>query len=215
MLSPEDEKLANETIESPPVTSKNLKQKAIDIKGKQYVLVKDRIIYFNESYPKGEIITEILPSADTVVTIRACVYPGDGRRFTGHGSEKIGGAGVNSTSALENAETSAVGRALAMMGIGVIDSIASVDEINKAQVGKAPYKPVNNKYTAPTAPIGEGNKFDNWTRSEGNNKYGPWVMWKHKNGEVVFQRNKDEPKKDETFKMLEELNLQKLAGELL
>jgi transcriptional regulator NrdR family protein len=39
---------------------------------------------------------------------------------------------VNKTAALENAETSAVGRALAMMGIGVIESIASVDEINKA-----------------------------------------------------------------------------------
>jgi hypothetical protein len=39
---------------------------------------------------------------------------------------------VNKTSALENAETSAVGRACAFAGIGVIDSIASADEVHKA-----------------------------------------------------------------------------------
>jgi hypothetical protein len=40
---------------------------------------------------------------------------------------------VNYSSALENAETSAVGRACAMAGIGVIDSIASLDEISKSK----------------------------------------------------------------------------------
>ena len=35
-----------------------LKDKAIDIKGKAYVLVSDRIIYFNENYPNGSIVTE-------------------------------------------------------------------------------------------------------------------------------------------------------------
>ena len=39
---------------------------------------------------------------------------------------------INITAAMENAETSAVGRALAMMGIWVIDSIASADEMKKA-----------------------------------------------------------------------------------
>ena len=123
--------------------SKDLADKAIDIKGKQYVLVSDRIIYFNETYPNGSIETKLIsePNSD-IVTVKAIVTPDetafkDGhdmrRGFTGY-SQAVKGAGfINKTAALENAETSAVGRALAMMGIGVIDSVASVDEINKAQ----------------------------------------------------------------------------------
>ena len=112
---------------------KDLKDKAIDIKGKKYVLVSDRIIFFNETYPEGSIQTELLsdPSSDVIV-VKATVTPEIGRVFNGLAQETKGEGMVNKTSALENAETSAVGRALAMMGIGVIDSIASVDEMAKA-----------------------------------------------------------------------------------
>lgn len=137
---------------------KSLKDKAISIQGKAYVLVSDRIVYFNEQYPNGSITTELVsdPMSDIVI-IKATIYPvgiepdlvttkkrededtydvipvGGFRHFTGY-SQAVKGAGfINKTSALENAETSAVGRALAMMGIGVIDSVASVDELNKAK----------------------------------------------------------------------------------
>lgn len=113
------------------MADKSLKTKAIDIKGKQYVLVSDRILYFNEHYT-GSITTELLSQpSDELVVIKATVMV-DGRSFTGHSQAKWGDGYINKTSALENCETSAVGRALAMMGIGVIDSVASVDEINKA-----------------------------------------------------------------------------------
>ena len=121
------------------MSDKSLQNKAIDIKGKAYVLVSDRIIYFNETYPNGCIITEILSEPnDPIIFVRATVRPTDdkNRYFTGHSQAKWGDGFINKTSALENAETSAVGRALAMMGIGVIDSIASVDEINKANTSK-------------------------------------------------------------------------------
>jgi len=121
--------------------NKSLKDKAIKIQGKDYVLVSDRIIYFNENYPEGSITTQLIsdPESDTII-VKATVTPGPlveatglNRKFTGY-SQAVKGAGfINKTLALENAETSAVGRALAMMGIGVIDSVASVDEINKAQ----------------------------------------------------------------------------------
>lgn len=118
------------------MTDKSLSDKAVDIKGKKYVLVSDRILYFNEMYPKGAIITTLLSHpSDPRIIIRAKVYPnghGDKSQYTGHSQAVIGEGMVNKTAALENAETSAVGRALAMMGIGVIDSIASVDEIKKA-----------------------------------------------------------------------------------
>ena len=114
---------------------KELKEKAIDIKGKKYVLVSDRIIFFNQEYKNGAIKTELVSYENKQITIKAVVIPDSDkpdRFFTGWSQEIEGSTFINKTSALENAETSAVGRALAMMGIGVIDSISSVDEINKA-----------------------------------------------------------------------------------
>jgi len=116
--------------------TKDLAEKAIDFKGKKYVLVSDRVIYFNETYPTGMIKTELLsePNAEMVV-VKAIITPDTTkpeRTFTGHSQSKWGEGFINKTSAMENAETSAVGRALALMGIGVLDSIASIDEVNKA-----------------------------------------------------------------------------------
>lgn len=112
-----------------------LKDKAIDIKGKKYVLVSDRVIYFNEQYPNWCIQTVRETVGDKEI-IKAIVCPDcdkPSRIFTGYSQATWGEWFINKTSALENAETSAVGRALAFMGIWVIDSIASVDEINKAE----------------------------------------------------------------------------------
>lgn len=113
---------------------KTLKNKAISIKGKAYVLVADRVAYFNETYPNGSIETAYVLENDTYI-VTATVTPDcdkPNRKFTDHSQAIIGDGTVNKTAALENASTSAVGRCLAYMGIGVIDSIASVDEMNKA-----------------------------------------------------------------------------------
>lgn len=109
----------------------------IDIKGKQYVLVSERIKAFNDMYPDGSIETELLSPTDSkMVVVKATVMPNKStnliRRFVGHSQAVIGQGMVNTTAALENAETSAVGRALAMMGIGIVDSVASADEMNKS-----------------------------------------------------------------------------------
>ena len=117
------------------MTDKSLKEKAIDIKGKKYVLVSDRVLYFNENYPNWSIQTTRESVGDMEI-VKAFVVPDiekPNRMFTWYSQAKRGDWFINKTSALENAETSAVGRALAMMGIWVIDSIASVDEINKAE----------------------------------------------------------------------------------
>lgn len=108
----------------------------VNIKGSQYTLVKDRVLHFNETYPNGAIVTELLsnPDAERVV-VKATVCPDvdkPARHFVDHSQAVIGDGMVNKTAALENASTSAVGRALAMMGIGVIESVASADEIHKA-----------------------------------------------------------------------------------
>lgn len=115
-------------------SEKSLEQKAISIKGKKYILVSDRVLYFNETYTNGSIVTDYTLENDTYV-VKAVVRPdlkNADRYFTGMSQATIGDGMVNKTAALENAETSAVGRALGMMGIGVIESIASADELNKA-----------------------------------------------------------------------------------
>jgi len=111
---------------------RTLKDKAISIKGKQYVLVSDRISYLAESVQDYSITTEVISSEGGTWVVKATLTVGE-NVYTGHAQEVIGEGYINKTSALENAETSAVGRACAMAGIGVIDSIASIDEINKAE----------------------------------------------------------------------------------
>lgn len=117
--------------------TKKLTDKAIDIKGKKYVLVSDRVLYFNETYPNGSIVTQrVMTEEPQLEVFKATIMPDCSkpeRYFTGYSQAKWWDGFINKTSALENAETSAVGRALAMMWIWVIDSIASVDEINKAE----------------------------------------------------------------------------------
>ena len=119
------------------MTDKSLKEKAIDIKGKKYVLVSDRVLYFNENYPNGCIQTvREYDAANDREIIKAIICPDCSkpeRIFTGYSQAKRWDGFINKSAALEQAETSAIWRWLWFMWIWVIDAIASVDEINKAE----------------------------------------------------------------------------------
>lgn len=116
---------------------KSLKGKAIDIHGKEYVQVKDRVEYFNKTYENGAIHTDLV-SSEGIFIVKAMVIPDMDNRdrfYTGYSQASFNDKGdANKTAPLEVAETSAVGRALAFMGIGVIESIASADEVHKARI---------------------------------------------------------------------------------
>jgi hypothetical protein len=108
--------------------------------GKQYVEVKDRLLYLAHHFD-GEYSIETdyrYFASRKMWVVKATVtltQSGVTNTYTGLAqeleSEKYGT--VNNTSALENAETSAVGRALAMAGIGIESGIASADEVRKAE----------------------------------------------------------------------------------
>ena len=129
----------------------SLEDKAIKIKGKDYVLVADRLKFFVDNYPNGSIRTELISSPDAErVIVKAIVVPDCSkpeRWFADYSQALIGDGYINKTSALENCSTSAIGRCLALLGIGLLESIASADEINKAEaqakiIDKMPVKKV-------------------------------------------------------------------------
>ena len=112
-----------------------LKGKGVDVKGKNYILVNDRVNAFRAVCPNGMIATEIEKdlSGNGVVTMRTTIANEDGQIIgTGFAQEKESNGFVNSTSYVENCETSSVGRALGFCGIGVDDSIASAEEVANA-----------------------------------------------------------------------------------
>ena len=64
---------------------------------------------------------------------KCTITNGDGEVIAqGHAHEVQGSSNINKTSYIENCETSAVGRALAMLGIGIDTSIASANEVTNA-----------------------------------------------------------------------------------
>jgi hypothetical protein len=105
------------------------------IKGKEYITVAERINMLHKESNNVDILTEILSNDETIVLVKATIKIDD-RIYTGHAHEIVGSNEVNQTSAVENAETSAVGRALAFAGIGVNGSVASADEMGKVEKGR-------------------------------------------------------------------------------
>lgn len=107
--------------------------KTIDIKGKPYVTVNERLKHFRETFPDHSLITDIISSEDGICIIKAVITNKEGRVLaTGHAYEKEGSTFINKTSHLENCETSAWGRALGNFGIGIDTSVASAEEVANA-----------------------------------------------------------------------------------
>ena len=170
--------------------------KKIQIKGKDYIEVNERVKQFHKDYPNGSITTELIEMSDRFIT-KTTVIPdvkNADRKFTGIAYEKEDSTFINKTSALENCETSSVGRALGMLGIGIDTSIASYNEVANAveQQKEKTIPPVNLKdqevpnphYDAAIndldgMPLGDDEVDDDWT---GNKiiKFGKYrdVAWK-------------------------------------
>ena len=115
-----------------------------------YETVEERIKRFYEANEDGRITTENLTTEADRATgtwiVKASVYLTSGDqandlpKATGLAFEVDGGQGANQTSALENGETSAIGRALANSGLSG-NKRASREEMAKVEKGVTPSKP--------------------------------------------------------------------------
>lgn len=113
--------------------------KTIDIRGKNYAQVNERIKAFRMLYPEGFIVSNLISNDGNV-----CVFNAEVGIYTENGERRVLGVGtafeekdspsskVNKTSFIENCETSAIGRALASVGFGIDTSIASAEEVQNA-----------------------------------------------------------------------------------
>ena len=99
-----------------------------------YETVEERLIKYWKEHPDGQIHTKIIEHSGSRFIVEASIYrtEADLRPWTtGLAEETIQGRGVNATSALENCETSAIGRALANAGYATKGKRASREEMGK------------------------------------------------------------------------------------
>jgi hypothetical protein len=105
-----------------------------------YETVEERLVKFWKDYPDGQIHTKVLEHTSSRFIVEASIYrtEADLRPWTtGLAEETVQGRGVNATSALENCETSAIGRALANAGYATKGKRASREEMSKVAAKEA------------------------------------------------------------------------------
>ena len=107
----------------------------VTIGGREYETVALRVKKFKEAHADHRLVTEIVHRDEACVVMRALVVSPTGDILaTGHAEEYRKSSTINKTSALENCETSAIGRALAAFGLGGTE-FASADEVARAVSG--------------------------------------------------------------------------------
>ena len=104
-----------------------------------YETVEERLVKFWKEHPDGQIHTRLLENTTSRFIVEASIFrtEADARPWTtGLAEETVQGRGVNATSALENCETSAIGRALANAGYATKGKRASREEMSKVAAKK-------------------------------------------------------------------------------
>ena len=112
-----------------------MKLKTVKIRDKEYVEVNERLKAFRTlpEYKGYSLESDVIALENGVITIKATIKDADGRIIaTGLAQEKESSSFINKTSFVENCETSAWGRALGNLGIGIDTSVASAEEVVNA-----------------------------------------------------------------------------------
>ena len=119
----------------------------VNIKGKEYKTVALRVAEFRDKFPTYFLTTEIVKIDDDQCIIKAYVgqhqVNGENHVFaTGHAQEFRKASQINGTSYVENCETSAIGRALACLGIGGTEFASANEVVNAIHQQSNPVKEV-------------------------------------------------------------------------
>ncbi len=127
----------------------------VNIHGKEYETVASRVARFRELYKtEYSITTELVSRDETTVVMKAIIASNDQVIATGYAEENRTSSTINRTSALENCETSAIGRALAAFGMAGTE-YASADEVAQAISNQASGTDVKPRYNNNEAPKSE------------------------------------------------------------
>ena len=103
-----------------------------------YETVEERLVKYWKDHPDGRIDTRLVEASATRFIVQAYIYRTEVDQHpwsSGLAEETIQGRGVNATSALENCETSAIGRALASAGYATKGKRPSREEMAKVAAG--------------------------------------------------------------------------------
>lgn len=127
----EDLEKANRLIKPIKITRED--KKTGRLVTKNYAEVHQRIKAFRMVYPKGKILPEIISENEGIITFKVTIEDEIGNVLAiAHARENVKGSFINQSNAIENCETSAIGRALGMCGFGIDSSVASAEEIKNA-----------------------------------------------------------------------------------
>lgn len=129
------------------------KSPTVDIKGKSYTQVSTRINIFRKYFPTATIETFIVHNDDIRVIIQTKIIIDGSIVATGYAEELRGdGNYINQTSAVENCETSSIGRALSNLGLGGSEYASSFEventisqQQNSQQSSQKQYSQMNNQ----------------------------------------------------------------------
>ena len=157
--------------------------KSINIKGKNYVMVNERIMFFRtaEQYKGWSLQSEFIELKEDSCVIKAIVVDDKGIvRATGFAQEDKSSSMINKTSFVENCETSAWGRALGCLGIGINDSIASAEEM---QMAISKQEQIVQDEVVGGSFVLKGGKYNGKTIQEVLEKDEAYIRWCIENGQ--------------------------------
>ena len=121
--------------------------KAVNIKGKQYITVNERLLHFRKQaiFKGWRIVEELVELNDKEGVFKVSILDKENNLISSaHAQEYRDSSYINKTSFVENGFTSALGRALGYLGIGIDVSIATADEMVNAINNQSRPKKVNS-----------------------------------------------------------------------
>lgn len=163
----------------------------INIKGKEYVTVNERLKEFRNTFKDYSLTTEMVELGADNCTIKASIIDDKGIvRSTGYAREVVAKSPINKFAFVENCETSAIGRALGNFGIGIDTAVCTADELlmklsqeraTEFEKDATAQKKAFNKAVkegADKAPEPKGSLFDRATNC---------IAWLDKNDKQTYQ----------------------------